>query len=73
MENYTLTMNRLDILRLSQACLHIIFDMQDETRDPNCDEYRREHVLPESVAMWRRIMEEVDRQVDAQDNTDRTM
>ena len=62
-------MNRQDMLRLTQACLALIIDMEDEMKSSDCTEYRRDHVLPQSVAMWRRIKEEVDRQIDAQDIT----
>ena len=67
-ENYTLTMNRQEMIRLSQACLHVIFDMKNEmSNDENCPEYRRNVVLPNSIKMWERIMKQVDDQIDAQD------
>ena len=67
-ENYTLTMNRQEMLRLSQACLHVIHDMKDEmNHSEDCPEYRRTVVLPNSIKMWERIMKEVDDQIDEQD------
>ena len=67
-ENYTLTKNRQEMIRLSQACLHVIIDMEDEmNNDENCPEYRREVVLPNSIKMWELIRKQVDDQIAAQD------
>lgn len=67
-ENYTLTMNRQEMIRLSQACLHVIWDMKDEmNNDKNCPEHHRNVVLPNSIKMWERIMKQVDDQIEAQD------
>lgn len=66
-EEYTITMQRGDITRLMQACTAIIIEMQDEMRNPETNEYRRERVLPNSIQMWQRIHDEVERQFDEQD------
>jgi hypothetical protein len=68
-ENYTLTMNRQEMIRLSQACLHVIIYMEDEmNNDENCPEYRREVVLPNSIKMWKLIRKQVNDQIAAQDS-----
>lgn len=48
--NYTLTLDRLEICDLMLACTGIVIDSKMEMeRDPNCPQYRMEHVLPETI------------------------
>lgn len=68
MENYTLNLKRSDICKMLTACTSIWIEMDDEMRnDPDCPEYRREHVLPESIKMWRALHDEIEKQLDEQD------
>lgn len=65
---YTIRVNRLEMCKLMQACSSVIWDMRNEmSNDPNCPEYRRSHVLPESIKMWQELHDKVQRQLDCQD------
>ena len=62
-EIYTLKMTRADMIRLMMACHSVQFDMEDEVRnDPSLEYYKTS-----SIQMWKRIAEEVEKQLDAQD------
>lgn len=67
-ENYLLTLSRLDICDLMLACTGIIIDAKTEMKsDPDCPEYRREHVLPETIKKWQSLHDLLEKQLDAQD------
>lgn len=62
----SLRLTRGDACRLLTALTHICFDYRDEIRDPSTTPDRRE-ICRGSLAMWKRIHDEVDRQIDAFD------
>ena len=66
--DYVIQLNRLEICRVMQACTGIIIGMKNEMRnDPECPQYRREHVLPESIAMWQKLHDKIEKQLDILD------
>lgn len=68
MKNYTLNISRSDICKILTACTEVIIAKDTEMRlDENCPEYRRGHVLPESIKMWRELHDEIMKQLDEQD------
>lgn len=67
--NYTLKLNRSDICKLLTACTNIMIDMRTEMEyDEECPEYRRRHVLPESIKMWEKLHDLIETQLDEQDS-----
>lgn len=67
-DTYTLKLNRLDICKLLTACTTIKWGMIEEmNNDPDCPEYRRDHVLPNSIKMWEQLYEQIETQLDEQD------
>lgn len=66
--NYLLSLNRLEVCDLLLACTNIICASREEMlKDPDCPEYRREHVLPETIKKWQALHDKVERQLDRQD------
>ena len=66
-DKYLLSLDRLHICDLMLACTHIVWDARDEMRDPECPEYRREHVLPGTVEKWQSLHDLLEKQLDKQD------
>lgn len=67
-DKYILNLDRLHICDLMLACTHIIWDAKDEmANDPNCPEYRREHVLPGTIKKWQDLHDLLEKQLDKQD------
>lgn len=65
---YTLKLNRLELCDLMLACTNIVWQSIDEMKnDPECPEYRREHVLPEAIKKWQALHDEIKAQLEAQD------
>lgn len=62
----SLRLTRGDACRLLTALTHICFDFRDEIRDPSTSADRRE-ICRGSLAMWERIHDDIDRQIDAFD------
>ena len=67
---YTLKLTRLQICDLLLACTHIkcnaIYEMKN---DPECSDYRREKVLPGTIAKWGNLHDLIEAQLDEQDKT----
>lgn len=66
--DYTLNLNRGDICRVMTAITSLVLDMETEMKSEDCNEYRREHVLPGSIKMWRDLHDEIEKQLDEQDS-----
>lgn len=67
-EKYTLSLDRQDICKLMTACTGIAIEMEMEMKhDPDCPEYRREKVLPESIKMWKALRDLINEQLEEQD------
>ena len=66
-DNYTVTLSRLDICDLLLACTEIKFSALDEMKQKDCPEYRRDHVLPGTVAKWQRLHDKLHEQLDILD------
>ena len=66
-KDYTLTVSRLEVCDLMLACSQIICGAWDEMRSPDCDEYRKKHVLPGTVKKWQALHDKLDKQLSAQD------
>lgn len=64
---YLLSISRLDVCKISMAITSLIIDMRRELNDPECNEYRKEHVLPQSIEMWQKLHDKVNDQLDRQD------
>lgn len=65
---YLLSLDRLYICDLMLACTHIVWGAREEMeRDPDCPEYRRTHVLPETVKKWQALHDLLADQLDRQD------
>ena len=66
--NYTITLTRLELCDLMLACTHIKWDAIDEmNNDQNCPEYRKQHVLPETVKKWSALHDKLDKQLNVID------
>ena len=66
--SYVLNVSRLEVCDLMLACTHIVCASRDEMeRDPDCPEYRRTHVLPETIKKWQRLHDKLERQLDILD------
>lgn len=67
-KNYVLSVSRLEVCDLMLACTGIVCDMRTEMlTDPDCPEYRRNHVLPESMKKWQRLHDKLKKQLDILD------
>lgn len=65
---YRLNLDRREICDLMLACTQIANAARDEmNNDPNCPEYRREHVLPGTVNKWKTLHDLLEKQLDEQD------
>lgn len=65
---YTLNLDRHQICDLLLACTHIICNAREEMEhDPNCPEYRREHVLPGTIKKWKNMHDALAEQLEEQD------
>lgn len=65
---YTITLSRLEICDLMLACTHVKWDAIDEMKnDPECPEYRRERVLPDTVKKWEGLHDKIKKQLNALD------
>lgn len=64
---YTLQLTRLEICDLMLACTRIFCEAREEMQSPDCNEYRREKVLPGTVRKWEGLHDKVKRQLEAQD------
>ena len=69
-EIMTITMTRSEMLRISQALLHVARDFRDEIKAPETSEARRKSCIS-SLQMWEEIRAKVESQFDAQDNPTR--
>lgn len=65
-DKYTITLDRSEALRLVQACNHLYRDFRAEATDAATSEERKK-ICNSSAAMWKRIADAVDAQVDVQD------
>lgn len=66
--NYTLNMHRTEVCDLMMACTALIIELENEMKhDETCPQYRREHVLPESIKKWKRLHDMLKEQLDTQD------
>lgn len=65
-DNMTITMTRSEMIRISQALLHVVRDFQYEINASETSESRRKSCIS-SLQMWKKIREKVDEQFDAQD------
>lgn len=65
---YLLSLDRLYICDLMLACTHIVWDARHEmASDPDCPQYRREHVLPGTIEKWQALHDLLADQLDRQD------
>lgn len=67
MNNYIISLNRLDVCDLLLACTFIFCDAREEMNDPNADAYRREKVLPGTYKKWKTLYDKIERQLDILD------
>lgn len=65
-EEYTITMDRGDILRLRQACTAVYWEFRNEAEAEETSEERK-RIAKGSAEMWKRIRDEVDHQIEEQD------
>ena len=66
-KDYTLTVSRLEVCDLMLACSHIVCGAREEMKSPDCNEYRKKHVLPGTIEKWQALHDKLDRQLAAQD------
>lgn len=66
-EKYTLSLDRLEICDLLLACTAIVVDARMEMESADCNQYRKEHVLPGTIEKWQKLHDIVDKQLDDQD------
>lgn len=66
-ESMTITMTRSEMIRISQALLHMAMDFRDEINSSETTEAQRKSCIS-SLQMWEEIRAKVDSQLDAQDN-----
>lgn len=65
---YLLILDRLEICDLMMACTGIVCDARTEmSSDPDCPQYRREHVLPETIKKWQALHDLLEKQLEKQD------
>lgn len=69
-ENMIITVTRSEMIRISQALLHVAMDFRDEIEAPETSEDQRKSCIS-SLQMWEEIRAKVDSQFDAQDNPTR--
>lgn len=63
--NYTITLDRSELCDLMLACTGIVIDARIEMEsDPDCPQYRREHVLPGTIKKWQRLRDLIEVQLD---------
>lgn len=56
---YSLTLSRGEVCDLLLACTCIVSGATLEMNDPECPEYRREHVLPETIKKWQTLHDKI--------------
>lgn len=62
---YTITLDRIELCDLMLACTGIVIDAKQEMEnDPDCPQYRREHVLPGTIQKWQRLHDLIEAQID---------
>ena len=67
-KDYVLSVSRLEVCDLMLACTHIVCGAREEIEtDPDCPEYRRTHVLPETIKKWQALHDKLNRQLDILD------
>lgn len=67
-KDYVISVNRLEVCDLMLACTEIVIDLRHEMEsDPDCPQYRREHVLPDSIKKWQALHDKLERQLDILD------
>ena len=66
-KNYVLSISRLEVCDLMLACTNIVCGAMEEMHDPNCNEYRRQHVLPGTVKKWQALHDKLEKQLDILD------
>lgn len=66
-ESMTITMTRIEMIRISQALLRMAMDFRDEINSSETTEAQRKSCIS-SLQMWEEIRAKVDSQFDAQDN-----
>lgn len=66
--NYIVQLDRLEVCDLLLACTHIAMAAREEMKnDPNCPEYRREHVLPGTIKKWTDLHDKIEKQLNVLD------
>ena len=66
--NYILSLNRQEVCELMLACTQIVCDAHDEMEhDQSCPEYRRTHVLPNTIQKWQSLHDKIAAQLDILD------
>ena len=61
---YIIKLTRLEVCDLMLACTHVKWDAINEMKnDPDCPQYRREVVLPATVAKWGKLHDKVEAQL----------
>lgn len=67
LEEYTLTLTRRDLCDLMLACTQIEWAARDEMKSADVNEYRRDIVLPGTVAKWEALHDKIEEQLDRLD------
>lgn len=65
--NYVISVSRSEVSKLLIACTKIICDARTEMESLECPEYRRTHVLPESIKMWQNLHDKIKKQLEILD------
>ena len=60
---YTLTLSRLEICDLLLSCSMIAIDAEREAASADCDDYRKNHVLPGTIKKWRSLHDKLSAQL----------
>lgn len=64
---YFLYLQRGEICDLLIACTSIVSEADREMKDPECPEYRREHVLPGTIQKWQKLHDKLFKQLEIMD------
>ena len=71
-EEYVLKLSRLEICDLLIACTEIKWSAKfEKENDPDCPEFRREKVLPETIKKWSALHDKIAYQLDVLDDEGR--
>lgn len=67
-KTYTITLSRLEVCDILLACSHVKWGAIEEMeKDPDCPEYRRTVVLPDTVKKWGNLHDKIEKQLQGLD------